>query len=745
MEEQCPDLPQQTANACPVGNPISPLTGQKVQVESPDFQSSGPHPLTFQRTYRSDTAQYGSNVGSISNTWFHNWQRALNPMLANEGTIMARREDASLVRFFQRGQQWLQADGQSRDYILAGPDDKGVGAWQYHAASTDTVEAYDANGRLLTVTERNGWTTTLAYTTSVTAAAPWGRSGVLESVQNQFGARLSFAYDASNNLISVITPDGATIRYGLTNDGGTTVTWPDGSMRRYHYGEDIPNFQTYMPGRLTGITDELGNRFSRYNYSTSTGFVTSEEHTGGVDKLSFSYSANSTLVTDGNALTRTFNYQLAGTLRQPTGGSGFSPIGDPFNTIQYDSSNNVSRTVDRNGSDTRYAYDAQGREIQRIEGYGTADAKTTTTEWHPTWNLPAKVAAPGRLDSFDYDAKGQVISYAWYPTADSNGSQGTSAKPAGAIARSAWSYNSLGLLASTVETIDGNAAGRWAFTYDQQGNLASVTTPEGKKGRALRYDPAGRVLEVIDADGNSQLYEYNSRGQIVRYDVGGKTVTYEYNALGFLTAVRGPESSYIGYEYDEAHHLKAFLLQPAATEAVSTISPFSSVQTTADSSSMGKVSVWRRVWTWIKSWLGRMVGNAHAQSSVQRIPVPQSPAQVAGCDGTGCQQTFMDCLANCIRAYDPLSDEFKIALTGLGGTFPKAMVGLPRGLGGAKSVTAVPSVVAHSLGGGKAGTAGGATRLVGRIASPIWIGYGVYLAGMEGYCAANCGMNSRSH
>ncbi|MFP3739922.1 hypothetical protein SB860_34335, partial [Burkholderia sp. SIMBA_019] len=85
-----------------------------------------------------------------------------------------------------------------------------------------------------------------------------------------------------------------TIAYGVTTDGGPTVTWPDGAVRRYHYGEDVPNFQAFLPGRLTGITDELGVRYSRYTYKFASGgaldgFVTAEEHAGGADKLSFSY------------------------------------------------------------------------------------------------------------------------------------------------------------------------------------------------------------------------------------------------------------------------------------------------------------------------------------------------------------------------------------------------------------------------------------------------------------------------
>ena len=110
-----------------------------------------------------------------------------------------------------------------------------------------------------------------------------------------------------------------------------------------------------------------------------------------------------------------------------------------------------------------------------------------------------------------------------------------------------------------------------------------------------------------------------------------------------------------------------------------------------------------------------------------------------------CQQSFIDCLANCIRKYDPLSDSSKFGLTALGGTFPKSWIGLGRGLGGASPVTTVPSAVAYGTGGGAAGTAGAIARALGRVASPIWITYGLYLSGMEVWCATSCAGDNCAH
>jgi len=363
LADQCPDLPKATANACPVGNPVSPLTGQKFQNEPPDVQTVGPHPLVFRRAYRSDTSNYGATK-AFGGGWRHNWERSLNLLLVSDPspTITALRDDGSTVRYVKNGSQWMEAEGSSKDRIVNETGPAGIGTWQYYVAATDTVESYSGDGRLLRVTERNGWATTLAYTTSTSAEFPGGTARLLASVQNQFGAQLRFSYDVKNRLAAVTSPDEKQVRFGYLDDGTLTVTWPDQTARRYHYGE----VQSLLPNRLTGITDENGVRFSTYRYNTggtydpTSGFITSEEHAGGVDKLTFSYGTNATLVTDGNGFTRSFNYQLSGKLRQPTGASGPSPIGDPFNTIQYDAANRVSRTVDRNGSDTRYSYDALG-------------------------------------------------------------------------------------------------------------------------------------------------------------------------------------------------------------------------------------------------------------------------------------------------------------------------------------------------------------------------------------------------
>ena len=54
-------------------------------------------------------------------------------------------------------------------------------------------------------------------------------------------------------------------------------------------------------------------------------------------------------------------------------------------SYEYDANGNVSRKT-QNGQVTEYQYDGQNREISRTEAVSTVEARTITTEYHPTLN-----------------------------------------------------------------------------------------------------------------------------------------------------------------------------------------------------------------------------------------------------------------------------------------------------------------------------------------------------------------------
>jgi YD repeat-containing protein len=266
-----PYAPQMNAGECcpQEGNPIIPVTGNKFQVE-PDYSAAGPLGLAFVRYYNSFAAD--GRVAGFSDGWTHTY----SARLVRDGTNMvAIRPDGKGLRFTLTGGSYV-ADGTAVERLerVTTPS---LG-WKL-TTSSDEVETYDDPGALLAIADRAGLTQTLVYT-----------AGKLSSVTDPYGRTLTIARGAYDRIQSVTTPTGViSYAYGSDLTGNlVSVTYPGPATRTYHYEHTLPT-------KLTGITDENGERFSTYGYD-SAGRATSTEHAGGANKV--------TIVHDGSTGTR---------------------------------------------------------------------------------------------------------------------------------------------------------------------------------------------------------------------------------------------------------------------------------------------------------------------------------------------------------------------------------------------------------------------------------------------------------
>ncbi|MHA6833820.1 RHS repeat protein [Ralstonia pseudosolanacearum] len=637
---------------CAVGHPVFPNTGVKVLMERDDAGSAD---LPLSRTYRSSVL-FGLVTGV--GQWLFNWQRELDaPIGTSDNTsapITAIREDGTSRIFRKRGSTWTTFG--SRDTVAGLSDGAGtLTGWQYTVAETGAVETYGTNGKLLSVRERNGRTTTLSYSPS----------HQLMQVMASTGRKLTFAYDLQGRIISVTAPDGAITQYAYNaNNMLTAVTWPGNVTRQYVY-EDAR-----FPTALTGVIDEAGVRYATYAYDDQGRAITSEL-TGGTDRYQFQYQTNGqTTVTLPSGTTSTYSFLKQNGVLLPTGVSAPCPTcGSTSQSADYDASGNATRRVGYDGAVTTYAYDSLGRQVQRVDAAGTANATTTTTEWHPNWNLPTKAASPGKLETFAYDAVGNLVSYTSAATNDASGAAGLSATPMGDVLRTDWTYDSAGRLVSASESTGSVATGAWAVTYDAQGNVQTVTDPNGRTGNAVKYDAAGRLLEAVNTDGERMKYSYNARGLLLSYAVDGAVVNYDYDANGLLTAIRGPGDYYFGFKYDAAHRLISLLTPVGQTSPVSMANPVQAARLAAraEIQRTAKLSAVERLWITIKSWfsrlLGFVVGNATANPLLGAIQVvPPIPAQVGrAIGGASSGNSDLDELLGTGRPMprpDPLLNEF---------------------------------------------------------------------------------------
>ncbi|WP_296229403.1 hypothetical protein [Ralstonia sp. UBA689] len=94
----------------------------------------------------------------------------------------------------------------------------------------------------------------------------------------------------------------------------------------------------------------------------------------------------------------------------------------------------------------------------------------------------------------------------------------------------------------------------------------------------------------------------------------------------------------MGYEYDAAHRLIA-ILRPATAVDTSfdengVMSPFTLNDGTAKTAEAGTQPLWTRIWSWFLGWLGKWIGDAHAQGAMSRIDVRALPGPGGGIDAT---------------------------------------------------------------------------------------------------------------
>ncbi len=402
--------------------------------------------------------------------------------------------------------------------------------------SNDTVEVYDSNGRLTTVTYRDGYKQFLTYS-----------GNLLQSVSDSFGRTLSMAYNTQNQLLTVTTPDGL-VQYGYDSAGRlSTVTYPDSSIRTYQYTN------TSYSNLLTGIIDESSNAFLSTSYD-SAGRATESGLAGGVEWSGVDYTdpANP-IVTDARGVARTYHYTTVNGYQKISSITGATTCltCNAYAATGYDAAGYLRTTTDWNGNVTNYIYDdSRGLETSRIEAVGTAQQRTITTTWHPTFRLPAEIDEPGRQTTFTYDSSGNLLT--------------KSVKDTATNATRIWTYSNYTSWGAP-QTIDGprtDVSDVTQIAYypivggdAKSGQINTITDALGHVTTVNSYDPSGRPLQVTDPNGLVTVYTYKPRGWLASRQVGSELTQYDYWPTGLLKKLTLPDGAYLQYSYNAAHQL----------------------------------------------------------------------------------------------------------------------------------------------------------------------------------------------
>ncbi len=457
----------------------------------------------------------------------------------------------------------VHSTGKSVDFVR---DAQGRITQVIDPAGNSINYAYNSNGDLSTVTERDGAVTTHTYygsncaTPSATTDChllndmldPLGRrlvkniydeSGRLIAQEDENGNRTEFNHDIAGRQ-SVVTDRNGNTTVFYYDDRGNVLSQVDalGNSKSFTYDasdnqltqtdelgqtttatfsadddqlthtDALGNTTTYAynyRGQETEITDARGNTFIN-TYSNSGSLLSVEDPEGNIAGNDLNAQGLPTRIVDAEGNTTTYSYDSEGNKLTET---------DALNnvtTYTYDENNNVlteTRTRTVNGvsvsETTSYVYD----ERERVTATTDALGNTTRTEYNLLGQAIAQIDALNRRTEMDYDVYGNLLETR-YP-------DGTS---------ESHTYDPENNRLSTTDRLGRTTS----FGYDALNRQISMTYPDGTSTQT-EYDAAGRVTAEIDERGNRTEFEYDAANRrTATIDALGNRHEFNYDADGNL-------------------------------------------------------------------------------------------------------------------------------------------------------------------------------------------------------------------
>jgi RHS repeat-associated protein len=399
---------------------------------------------------------------------------------------------------------------------------------------------YDAYGRVLTAKDpRNNVTTNTYYpNTAAQNTALANSRGMLASTTNALGHITSYtAYDANGRVLSMTDANGLvsamtyhprgwllTRTVGVGTAPETTsydydgvgqlikVTLPDTSFMTYTYDDAhrLVGLQDSEGAKITYKLDAMGNRTAEAAYDATNTLARSRTRVyDALNRLKQDIGATN----PATQITQ-YGYDNQGNLTTTT---------DPLNhthTNAYDALNRLITATDPNNGQTQYSTNAldQLTQVKDAKNLNTTyttnafgevttqvspDTGTTTFSYDAAGNMLLKTDARGSTAKYTYDVLNRVAQTRFYPTL-ANANANTSADETRTYTYDTCA-NGKGRLCTLADK-----AGTTTYGYDLKGRITakSQTVSSLTQAHSYRYNAAGQMDQWTTASGQVIGYSY---------------------------------------------------------------------------------------------------------------------------------------------------------------------------------------------------------------------------------------------
>ncbi len=504
--------------------------------------------LTFSRQYAQPISRR-YRLGPLGRGWVDEWQWTL--VQQSDGTILIS-DPTGTPRIFQ-------PDRRTAGAYFSAPGDSAVlqpanGGGFVLREVDGLVRAFRADGNLDYIEDTNGNRIQCSYTGSLLTRLThsdgdrmdiaYNASGRIATLTDSNGRQTLFTYDAQNeHLRSVKASDGRITSYTYTSGQGAAsehalsqISYPGGTHQTFTYdqqgrmasafadgGAEKVDFAYDSAGMVTA-TDALGNP-SKFYFGDWGQILRTTNALGNSVSLALDDKRNITSITDAAGRSDHMNYDDRGNV------TGFTDAMGHLTSFTYTTDLNLLASMtDANGNPTHYAYDDKGN----LKSITYADGSVEGWDYDPQGDPSQWTNRRGDPIGYVYNAQGQVTR--------KNYADGTHVE---------YAYDARGNLTQTVDS-----TGTAVYTYDVNEFLTRIDYPGGQ-WLTFAYDDAGRRATSLDQLGHQLTYHYDSVGRLsfMTDETSAQIVHYTYDVMGQIARKDLGNGVYTTYAYDAAGQL----------------------------------------------------------------------------------------------------------------------------------------------------------------------------------------------
>lgn len=515
-----------------VKEPVDVLTGVMV-LQAVDFELPGPIPLTWGRTWYSDSRL----VGQLGHSMRHSFEMGLEVF----------EEEKLLTVYLEDGREILCP------YLFDGEEHFSYEAKCLLKREADSYLLFDPKTR---------------YTYRFAYIAGGYITHKLTRISDEQGHSIRLKYDARGYLTQITDSVGRRLSV-TTNEKGqiTQVALARDTLVRYRYNQEQD---------LTEIIDAMGqSTLMKYQNHLIVQKIDRNKHSF---YWKYEYAAPGARVIktwgDGGIVQGTFVYH---------DDEFFTELIDPLGGVReyhYDERRAPVKLVYGDKTQTREVYNDRLELISEIDEEGRLTAYT-----YDSWSQLTSVTRPdGTKVLLDYDEEGRLIK-STNPEGDSclwmyneDGTVREYVDEAGVPTR--YTYNAdkmidtvTNIVNDTIRltyndelnlaqvTLSDGSTSKWE--YDNRGNCTMAVSPLGAVER-YQYDLLNRLVKAWMADGNMLEFKYNGYDDITYAKDKQTEVSFTYTPLGNI-ASRTQKGKTVRFKYDIEEQLTAIINEKGET------------------------------------------------------------------------------------------------------------------------------------------------------------------------------------